>query len=138
MSDLETVLEIRDLSVAFLSDFEQVEAVRAINLDLRHGEILAIVGESGSGKSTLAMAIVQLLPMNARIKGQIYRDGVDLLSLDTKEIARWRGNRIATIFQDPASTLDRSFLLVFSLMKSYRLLSQPSQNNNVAFVLLNC
>lgn len=46
-------------------------AVRDLNLELYNGEILAIVGSSGSGKSLLAHGIMDILPSNAVIGGQI-------------------------------------------------------------------
>jgi len=113
MPDPLPLLKIRNLNVVFSSDLERVEAVKAVNFDLRHGEILAIVGESGSGKSTLAMAIMRLLPMNAQIQGHIHYANTDLMSLEMKKLALWRGRHIATIFQDPASTLDPVFSIGF-------------------------
>lgn len=46
-------------------------AVRDLNLELNNGEILAIVGSSGSGKSLLAHGIMDILPSNAVIGGEI-------------------------------------------------------------------
>lgn len=46
-------------------------AVRDLNLELNKGEILAIVGSSGSGKSLLAHGIMDILPSNAVIGGEI-------------------------------------------------------------------
>ncbi|TJW70322.1 MAG: ATP-binding cassette domain-containing protein, partial [Mesorhizobium sp.] len=66
-----TLLSIRDLSVRYRSDGVQVAALKGISLDIEAGERLAIIGESGSGKSTLALAIAGLLPVTARIDGEI-------------------------------------------------------------------
>ena len=47
---METLLEIRDLSVTF-QDEEGTRAARHVNLQLKKGELAALVGESGSGKT---------------------------------------------------------------------------------------
>ncbi|MFB9982986.1 ABC transporter ATP-binding protein [Mesorhizobium kowhaii] len=66
-----TLASIRDLTVTYRRDGNEVAALRRINLDIVAGERLAIIGESGSGKSTLALAIAGLLPRSARIEGRI-------------------------------------------------------------------
>ena len=53
---------MRDLSVSFVVEGGEVEAVRHISFDIERGETLALVGESGSGKSVTALSILQLLP----------------------------------------------------------------------------
>jgi len=122
MSDQAPLLETRNLNVDFIAGSEQIRAVQGVSFDLKRGEILAIVGESGSGKSTLAMAIPQLLPINSRLSGQIFFEGVDLLSSDLKHRVSLRGRRIATIFQDPASTLDPVFSIGFQFDEVLRVL----------------
>ena len=57
---METLLEIRDLSVTF-QDVEGTRAARHVNLQLKKGELAALVGESGSGKTVLCKTILQLL-----------------------------------------------------------------------------
>ena len=58
---------VKGLSVRY----EQEAALSSIDLDLIEGERLAIIGESGSGKSTFARALAGLLPVQARIEGNI-------------------------------------------------------------------
>lgn len=100
------ILEIKNLSVTFPSEFGQVQAVRNLSLDLMPGEVLGIVGESGSGKSVTSLATVGLLPGSATVTGEIIYNGMNLLELDDKDLSRYRGSDIAMIFQDPLSALN--------------------------------
>ncbi|MFE9576965.1 ABC transporter ATP-binding protein [Nocardia sp. NPDC006044] len=82
-------------SVSFTYPGQDEPAVRAVNLTIGRGEIVALVGENGSGKSTLAKLITGLyLPTS----GQVRWDGVDLATVDEQSIYR----RIAMVMQDPA------------------------------------
>lgn len=103
----EKLLEVKDLYVTFNTYSGKVHAVRGVNYELNRGETLAIVGESGSGKSVTARAIMGILAKNANIEsGEVIYKGVDLLKLSEKEMAKYRGDEIAMIFQDPLSSLD--------------------------------
>ncbi|GAA2102395.1 MULTISPECIES: ABC transporter ATP-binding protein [Brevibacterium] len=100
------VLDVRDLEVRFDIAGRESAAVDGISFAVAPGEVLAIVGESGSGKSVTSMAILGLLPPNARVSGRIEFNGVDLLSLGAAEIREMRGNHVAMIFQEPMTALD--------------------------------
>jgi oligopeptide/dipeptide ABC transporter ATP-binding protein len=104
MSDV--VLEVTDLRVSFPAEKgTRLEAVRGLSYQVRRGETLAIVGESGSGKSVSSLAVVGLLPSDARVSGSVRFDGRELLGLDDKQMSRVRGAGIAMVFQDPLSAL---------------------------------
>ncbi len=100
----EILLDVRHLSVGFESYNAQVEkvifyAISDLNLTVRKGEIVAVVGSSGSGKSLLAHAVMNILPDNARIGGEMYYKGN---RLTPEEKNRLRGHEIAFIPQSVA------------------------------------
>ena len=84
----------------------QVYAVRGVSFGLNKGEILGLVGESGSGKSVTTSAIPGLFSGNAEASGHIYYDGIDLMSLGNEELRKYRGTKIALIFQEPGRSFD--------------------------------
>ncbi|MDV6011553.1 ABC transporter ATP-binding protein [Haloechinothrix sp. LS1_15] len=100
------ILRVENLTVEFPTDDGVVKAVRGVDYTVRSGEVLGIVGESGSGKSVSSMAIMGLLPRNARVRGRIVYRGKDLLAMREKERRGLRGEKIAMIFQDPMTSLN--------------------------------
>lgn len=73
------VLRVRRLDVEFNTEAGVVPAVRGLSYEVHPGEVLAIVGESGSGKSVSSLAVMGLLPGNARIGAELIEfDGIDL------------------------------------------------------------
>ncbi|MBB5913674.1 peptide/nickel transport system ATP-binding protein [Nocardia transvalensis] len=99
------LLEVSDLHVSFPSEEGRVDAVRGVNYSVSDGEVLAIVGESGSGKSVSSLAVMGLLPDQARVSGSIRLRGKELLGMDDKHLSALRGTRISIVFQDPLSAL---------------------------------
>ena len=59
---MQTVLEIKNLSVSFRIEKQWVKAVEDVSFEVGAGETLGIVGESGCGKSVTSMATLHLLP----------------------------------------------------------------------------
>jgi peptide/nickel transport system ATP-binding protein len=99
-------LSVENLAVAFPTEDGLVQAVDGASLSLEKGRTLAVVGESGSGKSVTAQAIMGLVNRQyAKVSGEIWLDGQELLGLPPEEIQHQMGSRIAMIFQDPMSSL---------------------------------
>jgi peptide/nickel transport system ATP-binding protein len=99
-----SLLTVRDLWVTFHTADGLVQAVRGVSFDVEPGQTLGIVGESGSGKTVCTQTLIGLVP-GASVRGQAFFDGHDLLSMRPAELRAVRGARIATIFQDPLSSL---------------------------------
>ncbi|CDP51469.1 Oligopeptide transport ATP-binding protein OppD [Devosia sp. DBB001] len=97
------LLQVEDLTIAFGT----AQPVRRLSFSIAPGETVAVVGESGSGKSLSALALMRLLPRNARVpNGRIVFDGRDLLRLSDREMRKVRGREIAMIFQEPMTSLN--------------------------------
>jgi peptide/nickel transport system ATP-binding protein len=73
--------------------------------------VLGILGESGSGKTVTLRSLMRLLPHNCAIGGRIVLDGEDVAAASESRLEALRGNRIAMIFQEPATALDPVFTI---------------------------
>lgn len=108
------ILEVRDLTIDFRSQYGLSRAVEGVSFQLRAGETVAIVGESGSGKSVTSLALLGLIPMppgrlsggEARFQSEALGGEVDLLRLSEAELQKVRGNEISMIFQEPMTSLN--------------------------------
>ena len=100
---MKEILKVKDLSV----NNNSVKILKNISFNIKKGEILGIVGESGCGKSTLIRALIQMMNKSEEIiSGEILFNERNLLSLDSKQIRKLRGNNLAVIFQNPGATLN--------------------------------
>ena len=118
------LLSIKNLSIQFSNDGTLSTAVSNNSFDVAAGELVAIVGESGSGKSVSALSILQLLPKQAVVNGEILfgqEEAIDLLKLSHKNINNIRGNKIAMIFQEPMTSLNPVFTCGYQVMEAIQL-----------------
>jgi ABC-type dipeptide/oligopeptide/nickel transport system ATPase component len=107
------LVSIHDLHVAFDSELGTTEALKGIDLDIKHGRTTAIVGESGSGKSITALAMMRLIQRPGRVtSGQILftpagKETIDVLQIpdNSDELFDLRGGKMAMIFQEPMTAL---------------------------------
>ena len=114
MQKNQLILSVKDLNIKFNLRGKVLHAIRGIDLDVYHGEVLAIVGESGSGKSVFTKSFMGLLDTNGSITdGTIDycptpgAEPVRLSGLKTgKDWLRIRGREIAMIMQDPMTSLN--------------------------------
>ena len=104
----ECLLQVIDLTIALKQGKQWITLVKGISFDVHHGEALGIVGESGCGKSLTVQAIMRVLPQPdiKIIAGQILFNGIDLRSLNSRDLNAIRGGKIAMIFQEPMTALN--------------------------------
>ena len=101
------ILEVSKLNTWFHTRRGIVKSVRDVSFTVSKGEVVGIVGESGSGKSVTGLSILRLIEEPGRIEsGSIRFDGVELTTLGDEAMRRYRGARIAMIFQNPMMTLN--------------------------------
>jgi len=81
-------------------------ALRDLSFAVAPGETFGIVGESGSGKSMTALAVLGLLPPQAKLGGSVLFAGRQLAGLSEREFVALRGDRIGMIFQEPMTALN--------------------------------
>ena len=99
-------LKINNLSVDYKMRKETVYAAKNVNIEVNKGEILGLVGESGSGKSTVGNAIINLIDEPGKVSGGSVILGDINIHEDSKNIVKYRGNKIGLIFQDPQTSLN--------------------------------
>ena len=104
----ESLLEIKNLSVQYVTVDGIFHAVENLNLALKPGETLGLVGETGAGKTTTVKAVMGILPEPpAKLTGgEVFFEGSDLLKRSRREMRKIRGHEISMIFQDPMTSLN--------------------------------
>jgi len=94
------LLKLVDLRVSYGSD----QILNGIDLDIERGESVSIIGESGAGKTTLGLSLMRLV--EGDIRGQVYLDGEELLSLSDTAMRDIRGRRMSMAFQNANNALN--------------------------------
>jgi len=108
------IIDVHNLCIEFESEQEVVQAVNDVSFTIASGETLGIVGESGSGKSVTSLAVIGLLPLVAKVTGEILfrnpripnANPVNLLTLSAKKKQTYRGGLISMVFQEPLTSLN--------------------------------
>lgn len=142
-SALKPLVDVQGLEVHFGSLADPVRAVDGVDFQIFPGEIVALVGESGSGKSISALSIANLIPRPGGriVTGKIFfqcvesncvgvqkkkKTGegsacVDLLGMKESRLRKLRGEKIAYIFQEPATSLNPVFTVGWQIGEAIRL-----------------
>ena len=123
MNECLNLLEIKDLTVHYVTVDGTVHAVENLNLMLPEGKTLGLVGETGAGKTTTVKAIMQILPdPPAKIlSGEVFFNGEDILKKNKKAMRKIRGKQISMIFQDPMTSLNPVITVGEQIMEVIRL-----------------
>jgi peptide/nickel transport system ATP-binding protein len=108
LNEATKLLEIKDLTVHYITHEGTTRAVNNMSLEVYEGETLGLVGETGAGKTTTALSIMQLVPdpPGKIINGEILYRNENLLTKRVSEMRKIRGNKISMIFQDPMTSLN--------------------------------
>lgn len=99
------ILNIAHLNIALKKEPTRL-LVKDVAFQLSAGKTTCIVGESGSGKSLTALTVMGLLSQQLLATGKVLFNGVDLTTLNNKEMQSIRGAQIGMIFQEPMTSLN--------------------------------
>ena len=102
------ILEIKGLTVTLPSKSDRKYAISNVSISVEKNEILCVVGESGSGKSVTAFTVMGIHDKRALTisKGEILFDGYDLTKIGEDQFRKFRGKKMAMIFQEPMTALN--------------------------------
>jgi peptide/nickel transport system ATP-binding protein len=108
MAESGALLSVRHLSTDFINpDHSVAHALEDVSFDIFPSQTIGLVGESGCGKTTTLMSILRLLPSSGRItSGQVRFNGVDLMTLNEREMRAYRWKEIAIVFQGAMNALN--------------------------------
>ena len=87
-------------------EYNGIEVVRGLDLEIKKGECVGLVGESGCGKTTVGLSVTRLVPIK---EGRILLENKDIMALNPEELRKIRGKKISYVFQDPFSSLNPVF-----------------------------
>ncbi|HEX6291220.1 MAG TPA: ABC transporter ATP-binding protein, partial [Herpetosiphonaceae bacterium] len=101
------LLDVRDLSVEYVTGGGPVRAVDGVSFSIAPGEVFGLAGESGCGKSTIAHAIMRVLRPPALITGgHIFFNGDDVLEMGLDELEEFRWRDVSMVFQSAMNSLN--------------------------------
>ena len=90
------MIQLTDIKKAYRTEYDTLQVLKGINLEIEKGEMVSIMGASGSGKSTL-MNIIGLL--DTYDSGTYLFDNKDMKNLDSIERSAYRSRNIGFVFQ---------------------------------------
>src|SRR5947199_7475206 len=103
----EPLVEVRNLSVAYLTETADVRAVDRVSFTVEPGEFVGIVGESGCGKSTLLFGVAQLLsPPGEVVGGDVILRGEDMVRLGAADLRQMRWRDFSMVMQSAMNALN--------------------------------
>jgi len=121
-----SLLEVNGLSIRY----GDTAVVDEVSFSVSPGESVGLVGESGSGKSQTALAIVGLLPRQARVSGSVRLEGQELIAAGDRALDAVRARRIGVVFQDPMQALN-PYLRVGRQMREILLRHKPAGRTEI-------
>jgi peptide/nickel transport system ATP-binding protein len=120
-ADEHPLVEVKDLTVSFVSREATVRAVNGVSFSLARGEVLCLIGESGSGKSVTMRALMRLLPPKRTVISGAMRVGDrDIVALRHRDLVAMRGSEISMVFQEPMTALDPVYTIGDQIAETVR------------------
>lgn len=93
-----TILETRNLTRIYnLGQENEFEALHGISFKAEAGEFICVMGPSGSGKTTF---INNISTVDFPTKGQVLIDGINIRSMTSNELGRFRSQNLGFVFQE--------------------------------------
>ena len=129
----QAIIALRSVSKWYDTPSGRFAALRNVDLDVRHGECIAVVGKSGSGKTTLINLITGI---DSPSSGEVSVAGAPVHSMSQEQLAVWRGRNVGIIFQFfqllPTLTVVENVMLPMDFCATY----PASQRQGRALALL--
>ncbi|MBB2946295.1 oligopeptide/dipeptide ABC transporter ATP-binding protein [Actinoplanes lutulentus] len=101
-----SLLELNDLQVDLPVSGQYRRILQGVTFSLAPGAALGLVGESGSGKSVTLKSIMRLLPVQARVRGEIVYQAQSVLTLRKRALRTLRAEHVAMVHQDPRTAIN--------------------------------
>ena len=119
----EIIQNVKNLSIGFRSKKgEEILILRNISTNIKKGETVGIVGESGSGKSTLALAMMGYVKHGLyTIGGECEFNSSNLLAMNSRELEKIRGRKIAMIPQNAGQALTPNLKIGYQIDEALQL-----------------
>ena len=103
----EPLISVKNLSVDYISEGADINAVQNVSFDIYPGEVFGLVGESGSGKSTIVQAMMRILPPPALISGgKVLINNQDIMTALPSDIIGFRWKQISIVMQSALNALN--------------------------------
>jgi len=88
------MIEIKNLT----KQFDDLYVLKDVSFIVEDAKLVVVLGPSGTGKTVLLKSILRLLPVE---RGEVYFDGKNILTADTREVYEIRKN-VGFVFQSSA------------------------------------
>ena len=136
----EIIESVKNLSIGFNSQTgKQISILRNVTTNIKKGETVGIVGESGSGKSTLALAMMGYIKQGLfALEGECIFKSEDLLKMNSRQLEKIRGRKIAMIPQNAGQALTPNLKIGYQIDEALKLhtdLNKNERDNKISELL---
>jgi putative ABC transport system ATP-binding protein len=116
----QTLISMVGVSKLYHGAAGTVVALRDVNIEVGHGEFVAVIGKSGSGKTTL---LNLLTGIDSPSSGSVRVASTDVHTLDQEDLSAWRGRSVGIVFQFfqllPTLTIAENVMLPMDFCNTY-------------------